>query len=58
MPNPVRWPSDSNPSSTCPSQTNDNTVKGNTLTDSGGTVRVNIFVTTGVPSRDKPMTMW
>jgi len=34
----VEITADSNPSSTCFSQTNDSTVKGNTLTDSGGTV--------------------
>jgi hypothetical protein len=45
----VQITADSNSFSTCPSQTNDNSIKGNTLTDSGGTVGVNIFVTTGGP---------
>ncbi len=45
----VQITADSNGSSTCPSQTNNNTIKGNTLTDSGGTVGINIYVTTGGP---------
>jgi hypothetical protein len=33
--------------STCGSHANNNTVKGNTINDSGGTVGINIFVCTG-----------
>jgi hypothetical protein len=45
----IQITADSNGSSTCPSNANGNTVSHNTISDPGGTVGINIFVTTGGP---------